>query len=348
MTTPPCPPATAAAFVVQHHWRVRASHQLQATRATLRELCVCAVCRDECVRVVRCPNGHATCVGCTLSASDTRCPVCRDSRALNLDSMVATALEACGARLKCATCGQHSAVAHHERHRAWCAAHRFVCPWATCMQCVAARDMSTHVLGHGNVPRLVRQLDGTYHLLLATTPRTNDAWLVCVGNATVVLTNATPRRLVAAEHNLVHIGARCYYAGPDASVVRLVMRQLLVSQCADRDHYTEEHRIGVVPPMIASREAIVANGVPSILATRALLADGETSATDLATTFAIPDVRPGTTPGLVERAKRVGLRDLPPASPPLTQLPDGLTPACLLHFCFRVDPTTTIGSLFDA
>lgn len=213
------------------------------------------------------------------------------------------------------------------------------------MQCIPSRQMTAHVLGHANVHHLSRQIDGTYHLIFALTPRTQDPWVVCVGETTVVIHNQTARRVVLDTN--IHLALRAYYPGEHAPPVRATVRQLLVSHCNQVDQYVEEHRVGVVPPMIASRESVVVNGVPSMLATRVMLTE-PMAFVDLSTTMTVADGRPGKTVGLHERAKRAGLRDLPPTDPPLLHAMDTLTPASLLHLIFRIDTSQRIGSLFES
>lgn len=328
-----------AATCVQHVWRRRAAARLVAVSQHLRNVAQCVVCADECVKLVRCSNGHSCCMGCVLAASDNRCPLCREVRAAVPDTTIATTLAVCGVRLRCHECGIHTSVDETEFHRAWCPSHRFVCPWSTCSQCVRAVDMAEHVAHHSDVHRLTRQSDGRYHLVVVFA-RAGDAVVVCVGNTTVVVNNTTTRRLLPASMHsdgaVLQLGLRAYYPTSMAPALRAVVRQLRVSG----DDFTEEHRYGVVPPMIASRESVVLSGLTPTLTSRSVLSDAFVDSP----LIVAPNVRPG--PALGDRLRQAGLRDAPQIVKPFSPMESHALVA-VVHLCFCEDRNTPIGALYE-
>lgn len=341
---------TSAVVVLQRLWRVRASARHARAAAQLRAMAECVVCGDECAQLVRCAHGHACCVGCTLAASDTRCPLCREPRPATVDTSLAQALAACGTRLRCRACGVASDVADCEAHRAWCPAHRFVCPWSTCTHTVCAAEMAAHVRHHDRVHQLTRTREGCYHLVTALA-RPGDAVVTCAGDTTVVLTTARrmPHHLHVQEASppMLHLHVRAYYASARAPALRATLRQLRVDGCDTRDAWSEEHRLGVVPPMIASRESVVLAGQTPALTPRALLAENFDHAQ-----LVLPDVDPGAEASacIGPQVRAAGLRDVPALTKPLASpLLDGhAAPAVLLHVALCEDVRTPIGTLYDA
>lgn len=334
-----------AVLLVQRRWRRRASRRMGVATATLRGMVTCAVCHDECVRLVRCSNGHACCVGCAMCATDTRCPLCRENRPLVPDTTVLPLLEACGTRLQCASCRTSLVPRQVEKHRAWCAEHRFLCPWSNCSQCVHALSMADHVRGHPNVPALTRRLDGGYHLVVALLSRVSESIVCCVEDATIVISNGAQRIAVfgSPKEPPMMLTLRAYYASGTSRALRATVRQHMVSSCDQKDAWVDEHRVGVISPMIASREAVVSTSTVAALTPRTLIVDSMVMHTPH---IMLPDARPGHTPGLGDRIRRNGMRDLPPAMLPMNAVADAHTPAALVHICIRDDPTP-ISDVYD-
>lgn len=304
----------------------------------------CSICHDECVRMVRCSNGHACCVGCALCTNDARCPLCRESRPLVPDTTICSFLEACGTRLKCYACDVCFAPRDCERHRAWCPEHQFVCPYPNCSQCVPAIAMADHVMHHPSVPALTRSIDGSYHMVLAFQSRANECLIACVNDTTVVISNGL-RRVVALGSQAdppMMVSMRAYYASGGAAPLRATVRQMSVSACDDAGGWLEEHRIGIVTPMMASREAVVSNGVTAMLAPRSFVLESQ-----MDSHMIIPNARPGITTGLQERVCQAGIRDMPTNLPPLASL-EPHTPTALVHVCFREDGRMSISDVYDA
>ena len=57
--------------------------------------------------------------------------------------------------------------------------------------------------------------------------------------------------------------------------------------------------------------------------------------------------RPGATPGLGNRVRQTGVRDVPSITRPFATL-EATTPAAVLHLIFREDPRTPIGTLYES
>ena len=244
----------ACAQWIQQTWRNRhPPPPPTAAKYALRALATCAVCSDECVKLVRCARGHACCMGCATAARDPRCPVCREWRPLTPDAGVRCAIEACRVSLRCSTCGKMSSAATCEHHRAWCPAHEFVCPHASCMKCTSAAGMAAHALTHANTVRLSASSDGGYDVLvvlpLVAIRSPEPIVVVCASLATVVIEPSIVRTDDAMP--IVMISMRAYYASDSTPGLKARMRQL---DAEDLTEWTEEHRTGAVAPVLASHE----------------------------------------------------------------------------------------------
>ena len=358
----------AAARQVQGEWRRHASQRFARVQAMLREMCKCVVCGDHCTHMVRCSNGHTCCGGCAIGggnpAADRRCPMCRETRALVADSSVPAMLDMCGTTMRCGMCAARLTARDCERHRAWCPRYEFVCPWPACQHCACAKDMAGHVRGHRGVHVLTRTRDGTYHAMLAMV-LSNDLQVFCVGDAVVVLT-ATVRRVLGgatalddAAHTTVapqlHVAARAYYPSGDAPVVSASLRQLSVEQCEHHNLWLEEYRIPEVPPMIASREAIMVGGSTGVTLTpHSLMLDAASSSSHLGAPSAVTVSLPNHQPGGVTRVaylkmRNLGIRSLPTAMRPLDTVDPTLTPVAIVHVVLReVTPLPGRGKISDA
>jgi hypothetical protein len=309
--------------------------------ARVRELTRCAVCHDECLHLVRCSNGHGCCVGCELSIADNRCPLCREQRAFVVDGVLPSLFKEWPAlRLRCQTCGDvHVPAGQCETHRAWCPEHTFACPVPGCTHLVRARDMKAHVMLHG-VPVLLPR-DGCYEFFLGLTRVNGEAAdvVVRVGEECVLVLTSTSvnrRSLVQSVsdllHPVLHLSLKAYYRDAAARPVRAVVRQLRVADCVEEDAWVEEHRCGVVPPVIASRETTPASHSrvgPSLTARTQLVAEPTDPDPSSSPLFFLPNTGPSTE--VAQHVRRRGIRDLspaPPHAPP--RLPTGL-PVALLH-----------------
>jgi hypothetical protein len=307
----------AAAFRVQRAWRKACTRRLVATRAALREMTTCVVCRDECVQLVRCANNHGCCVGCALAASDARCPLCRETRVnAAADPATPAVLAACRARLHCAACELYLDVDAVERHRAWCPRHRFVCPWSSCTQCVPAAELATHVLAHG-VPQLAADADNVYQIHLVLRP--SSALVFVAAGAVVVLTLEASSFRRAGAPACAHVGLRAFYSSPSAPALTARLRQLRIVD----GEWIEDHRLGPVMPMLATREAIVHGAVVAVTPRAACLHDE--SCDNLV--FAGPP-----TPRTLALVRRAGVADTSASAAAL-----GPPPHALLHLLLTPD-----------
>lgn len=243
-----------AACIVQAHWRTRMTERSIQMMRALRDMCVCSVCGDECVRHVRCPNGHGVCVSCETQLHDTRCPMCRVHRAQTVDAIIPHVLNATSMQLVCSMCRKCIPAAECERHRVWCPKHAFACPMQTCRTMVHGADMAAHMISHGGTP-LRPHSNGEYTVVVPVTCyTTNEPCIFIVGSAVVVLRCRAAGGLSMDGPHTRHISVdlRAYYAGASAPALRAVLHQLLPSKSADTKDFLEEHRIGVVPPMLAT------------------------------------------------------------------------------------------------
>ena len=243
-----------AAVHVQRAWRRTASHRHALGMARLRDASVCVVCHDECTRVVRCVNGHAACLGCALASGPTSsCAVCREARHAHVDRTLTPLMEASSIKLRCGTCSRMISWRDCETHRAWCPSHRFACPFDGCNAHVRACDLSNHVYSAHQAADLLLDLlpepaeAHTYSAILAMRPG-QDAAMLCVGPTVVVVHLALPP--MGASEPFYVMSLRGYYEGPQSPALHVRLRQHRM----ETDTWMSEHNVGVVPPVLASRE----------------------------------------------------------------------------------------------
>ena len=341
----------AAATLIQRSWRTLASRRFCSVSTQLRDMSKCMVCQDECVQIVRCSNNHAVCVGCVLSSVDNRCPGCREARAFVVDTATATMLQACDARMRCSTCRAITTVRSCEHHRAWCPGHRFVCPWHDCNVVASAHDMAAHVRSHPRVCDLKPCTDGSFHITTLLAGPREEVIFTLLGRTTMVLSaTATHRRMQSSgslgDGRELHVQLRAFYHAPDAPSITSMVRQLRVADCdfGTHDAWVEEHRIGVVPPVIASRESVMIGNHGPIITSRTALPDLFVG--DGPALCTVPDLRPGHSRQLSSILRNVGLRDIPAVLPP-HKLLDPCTMVALVHITLREDLTTPIGSVYE-
>ena len=359
--------ATAA---IQRAWRARCSRAHARLAATLRQLAVCAVCHDECVQVIRCRNGHACCEGCELSSADTRCPMCRVPRAYARDVTLERVLRAADPALRCTACGAAVRPRECERHRAWCPAHRFVCPAPGCTATVGARDMAAHVARHvaaGEAHALRRRADGTYGLVVGVTRAAGETFVLALDGArgrggergdergdgddrgAVVVVTVVPQRtrvnlLPAHQHDwpLLHVQLYAFYPGPTAPAIVATVRQLRAADCDAPGGFLEEHRSGAVAPMLASRENVLLGVGGPLIAARSILHHDAAAAPASDRPLVRPDAAPSPELGRAVRAH--GVRD-----PPLdrTSLPADPGAQCaILQIGLRLDAAVAVEAAY--
>lgn len=339
---------TEAAQTLQRRWRMHLAQRCCVALRKMREMSVCVVCNDECVGVVRCPNGHACCLGCEMSTHDSRCPICRVGRPMVQDASFEALARSAGVRMHCAACDVFFPVDRCEHHRAWCPSHRFVCPHPECTACVTASDMAAHVARHEGVHSLTRRTCGRHHVILGMPRHGGDTVIVCVGPTVVVVTNAsrrfyTPTQLTTDSVSMT-LQVHAYYPSSHSPPVYATLRQLRVVDCSDVNSWVEEHRYGLVPPMMASRENVVVSQSGPILTPRCVMMDPLVNSVGL---FALPDVLPGKDLSSTIRAR--GVRDIPipwqrNASPVQW---DVSTPIALVHLMLREDTSQSIGDVWS-
>lgn len=333
----------SAVRTIQTLWRARASQRLSRAMVQIREMCKCVVCDDECVKIVRCTNGHSCCVGCVLGAADSRCPICRETRVtMTPDALVADVLHACETRMRCNSCNIMFRSADCERHRAWCPAHQFVCPCSMCTQCIPASKMAAHVVqNHDDVSSLTAFSNGSFHLVF-TAGLGRDNIVFAVNDVTVVIGTCGSRASrLSPDPAMIGLSLRAYYPTSTSPSLVATLHQMRVSDCNVVDSWCDAHRYGVIPPMIASRETVVLAPQSASVVPRVMTFDPYE-----VPRLILPDHKPGVTPGLMKRVRDSGLRDVPLMTPSMPRL-DACTPMSLLHLVLHFDEETPIGSLYD-
>lgn len=328
------PQSDLAAAALQRAWRARASWQHSKMLTRMREMTECAVCGDECVRMVRCLRGHGVCVGCAIGHADPRCPLCRAPRPIAEDTSFTAVLRTCAVTLRCSGCGRYTPASEHEAHRAWCPAHRFECPCGECNATVHAAELARHVReAHPNVPDLARGEDLSHHLVAALSHAQES--IVCLaGDVVVVLTTGARVPHPPNDRPPVHVYLRAYYPRPGARPLYATISQLRVADCAHSDGWTERHRLGVVPPMLASRESVVVAHATASFVPRTGLAHEPIVpfGTEPPPVLVVADAQPGPRcPRLTQRVMAVGVRDVAEPKAPLEPFEAPRRAVALVH-----------------
>lgn len=293
----------------------------------LRELSTCCICQDEVVEMVRCPNFHTCCVGCALQNPDSRCPMCREGAStMFLDRTTSTSLVRCRLRLRCASCGISTLAEETELHRAWCPKYRFLCPYGACGVRCPTSDMRAHVVHHEGV-RVLEECMGEFQACVMMT-RLTDPYVFCVEDTVVVFSQM--KRIVGARDEAFHVSTFAYYAGMSSPRITATIRQLSLN-----DDWYEEHKMGTVHAVVASRENVNLTFCP-VLSPRLTLQSSNPS--DMKVVFP-NDVPTGS------YMRSLGLAETPQPNSFTGRQWNGVQ-AAMVHLIFRVDRETSIGSEF--
>lgn len=332
-----------AAIVVQHWFRTRRSLRLLSFERRIRDMARCVVCHDECVHMIRCSNSHGVCVGCQLNAMhDLRCPVCREYRGCDVDASFESMLRAAHVTFRCQTCQRSVASTMCEYHRAWCSQHRFTCPHTVCSHSCVGRDFADHCLRlHSrHTHKLHPTRDGAHHVVAAFPPSHDLTVFVLGDHGIAVLVSLTQvRRMsmlgsasasMSPNDVLVHLHLRAIYPSHAAPAVVCTVRQLRVHDCSTPNSWVEEHRHGLITPVVASREGLHETFYdgPVVKPRVALVESVETAF--VAASTCPPDT------SVVASARRFGLRDVGLVGSTMTvPSKDAHTRVALLHLSFR-------------
>lgn len=323
---------SSATVVIQRAWRHHMVRMMMRIRTLSRQMARCVVCNDECVTLFRCEHGHGCCVGCDASITDQRCPICRESRHAQIDETFKTVLYATDARHLCSACNVYVKARDCEHHRAWCPSHKFTCPLPSCRHTSHARHMAQHVQEHDGVVNVPREF-------VVVINRNSDDVVLAIDNDVIVI-SATQRSANSLNEIIlggIIFGIRCYYSGPNVGVWTCTVRQIHTSTSDVDDLYVEEYQVGLVPPMIASREQIVvAPYVPNIIPRCA-----DTSGSALRTAIVLAE----TGAALSQRLANHGIRDLPWITKPAKNVALGGPPTCVLRIRLH-RLTASVGSIF--
>lgn len=261
------------ATIIQRQWCRRQSRRLAKVTAWIHEMSVCCVCHDECATLVRCRNGHGCCSGCDASNDDRRCPICRELRAPHPDAILPMVTKIVPVHFKCSLCETYVPSTQCEKHRAWCPSFKFTCPCGTCTETVTVATMKHHVLGH-NVPFLLTSYDRESVFYMVITRYVSDTVLV-VDDTTFVLSNVQRRTHVHLSDIMsgqVSLHMRAYYPHPASHAWTSCIQQVRVTDVST-DSWIEEYRMGIVPPVIASRESVITSSYLPVIVPRCMMYD---------------------------------------------------------------------------
>lgn len=319
-----------SAALIQRRWCRYQNRCFTAAKSTLRERCRCCVCHDECVHVVVCANGHAVCAGCDAVMDVRACPLCRAPRGERVDATIPAMTTCMQLRMHCAQCDVYLPTEHIEFHRAWCPAFEFECPVEGCAETVTAAAMCDHVTRHHRPYRGAE-------LTLAVS-RFSSSVACVVDDHTVVVLTCTPEQYGGGEtfasHAALHM--RAYYASPRAPpLLATVTQRRVVDVWADT--FLERFHVGVVTPVLASRERVVLTPYAPHVTPRCLLTNDPTP---------VLGKPPLLLSDVVRDLQRYGIRDIPVSTRP--QRPRDLpgVPVAIVTVAFTVDGGA-IGELYD-
>ena len=305
---------------------------LMSIRAWSRARMRCVVCEDECASLYCCNNGHGCCIGCDAAMSDTRCPVCRDTRSTTEDETLRRVLVVTRARHHCAACNTYTSTHECEHHRAWCPSHKFTCPVASCRHTVCGAELAHHVRHHDK-----HVVEVGTHFVMVVNHFSDDVVLV-VDDDVVVVSSVSKGTTSMSDMMAggIFFNVRCYYASPETGVLRCTVQQVQVSHTDD--DYVEEYNVGVVPAMLASREHVIVSPYTPRIMPRCV----DTNSTGLRTPAVFVNVAGES---LVKRLLNRGIRDVPWVTRPTRDVTLSGPPVCVLRIRFdRL--RTPVGSVF--
>lgn len=311
-----------AAKTIQRSFRSRrrSGSRLRAFDELVKDMSRCVICHDECVRMMRCQNGHGVCEGCNMSSTDPRCPLCRDVRSTEVDKTFERIVVATQVQLTCQTCKKRVTAATCEFHRNWCPQHKFTCPFNSCSQTLPANELARHVLQcHGTRTQRVRtQNDGAYRIFASFPATSNDVSVIVLEDDTciVVSTSHIRRVIMPTAHShvgqadaLLQLHMRAVYSSPSARAIVALVRQMRLIDCDDvYNSWVEEHRHGIVAPIVAPRESLD-EGAYDGPVVKPRVALTETPETALVVSAGTLNHKL-----LAAHARRYGLRDIHPSS----------------------------------
>ena len=321
----------AAANLIQSQWYRYQTRVFTKAKQEIRTRCQCCVCHDECVAVMTCPNSHSVCVGCDALMDGRACPLCRDVVGDRIDTTLATMTSSMCIAMHCGQCGANIPPQDVEFHRAWCSAHPFQCPVEGCTASIPGCDLCQHVASHHSPYRGTR-------ITMAISRFSSNA--VCiVGGATVVVScTPEPRGGDAfALHTMLHI--RAYYPSPECAPLLATVTQKRATDLS-ADTFLERFHLGVVPPVIASRERLVLSPYSVAITPRCVMTNE---------TISILGRPPVWLPSPVDDIVRLGIRDIPIQTRPQRTREMNGVPVAIVTITFATDQgESMIGDIYDS
>ena len=338
---------TEAARLIQARWNRVQSRRHARLCGAMRERLRCVVCYDETPDLVMCPNGHGCCVGCDLGTEGNACPMCRDPRGARVDETQSWFATRTGLALRCGTCTASVRAADCERHRAWCPAHKFVCPHPRCGETMALPDLRRHLLTRHEPAVIVPQDASGRYVVLLLAPRYVSEAVLHVDDSVVMVGTRTMYRSYTNASELVNgqmsVTVRCYYPSDTSRAWRAVVRQRQVADGEREDAWLEEFHVGVVAPVLASREHVTTVPYAPLIVPRCIMSEDA---------FEAPNSRDA--PVIVTERRRLreafrdhSVRDLPRLTRP--HVPPTLAgmPVAILEVLLTRDPVLRIGDLYN-
>lgn len=283
----------SSASLIQNRWFRYQSRRFTTAKVALRDRCRCCVCHDECVHLVLCPNNHALCVGCDALTESQNCPLCREVRSDRMDSLLPSVTSSMRLMMHCPQCDVHLSSDRIEFHRAWCPMFAFECPIAGCTRSVCAKDLCEHVRTHHHPI-------GGSRITFAISRFSST--IVCIVEGIVVVLTCTPEHAHSSDifSSTMSLHLRAYYPGPNAMPLLATVTQKRVVDVR-ADTFLERFHVGVVPPVLASRERLVHCPYAPRLTPRCLMTSFTPGTID----------RPLWMPNPAQDVQTYGIRDIP-------------------------------------
>lgn len=321
------------AVVIQRQWRRRQSARYCAALADVRDaMCRCCVCHDETTSVVSCINGHATCTGCDVCIDDPLCPLCRQPRHTVANETVCGVARHLRMGFKCTACNVTLSNEAVEFHRAWCRKHAFQCPVHDCR--VTAANVLAHVKANHTVTDVSQHKK--YTMLLS---RHSSNVTLVVDDVVVVASftqevGGTALEQLMTTHLALHI--KGYYANASARPLTVTVMQKRVSDVFSNTAL-ETFQLGIVPPVIASRERVAVPTYTPRIVPRCVIT---TNVQDVGT---VP-VRLRTCADLIH----YGVCDVPVRRHPARSKQVVGIPAAIVELSFATAQHATIGAIYSS
>jgi len=266
-------------------------------------------------------------------------------------------------RMRCSECNQSVPASRIEFHRAWCCKHAFECPVNGCRQTHTATDMERHVIAcHSSSlldpsPPPTRAATAATAVTAVTAATAVTAVTAATAATYTLLVSRFAPEVVVVVHDVVvvvsvnafqvgevptvghlNLHMRAYYPSPEAPPVTATVSQFRVNDYAC-DTPLEIFNVGIVPPVIASRENMTVTPYIPHITPRCVMAAENVLTPSSASIYAIHGV---------DDLHRYGVRDIPVIMRPTRRAEVHGIPVAIVRLHFeRHASHACVGTVYD-